>query len=334
MSFKEALACGSFSHGFPDLVHSTHQGLLPLWMFEEEILALAAPFEIALLGKFPVKRPTLHTIRKFFFALKLSGEFSVTLLDPRHVNPDHKSSNEGTGGLRPTNVPESCWLDISDVVVASVLPLTNNGEPISLAHLRSRLGIDLRVVLPVISLSNDDIRLNEGENILTSNSHVHDVVSTNPDPNEVCRNSCIAPVVVPKVNDVVYNLPMENNTQHKTDVSNKLARHGSFDDFERASSKKKRRNGNKNKLIGLISNFSLLVVSSLAILEIGAFAVGARLFVFLFSLVAGVIVCFSLVSWSCKDLVGTCFFVYAAGFLQILSDVMEFGRWKIVIFGS
>ncbi|KAL0928839.1 hypothetical protein M5K25_000763 [Dendrobium thyrsiflorum] len=79
------LASGSSSHAFPDLVNSTHQCLPFLWISEEVILALAAPFEFAMVGKFPVRRPNLDIIRKFFFALKLTGEFPITLLDLRHV---------------------------------------------------------------------------------------------------------------------------------------------------------------------------------------------------------------------------------------------------------
>ncbi|KAL0914258.1 hypothetical protein M5K25_014586 [Dendrobium thyrsiflorum] len=62
-SFRDVLATGSSSNNFSDLVHSTHHGLPSLWISEEEILALAAPFEFAL----------------------LIGDFYVTLLDPRHV---------------------------------------------------------------------------------------------------------------------------------------------------------------------------------------------------------------------------------------------------------
>ncbi|KAL0918592.1 hypothetical protein M5K25_010609 [Dendrobium thyrsiflorum] len=81
----EALGGGSLSQDFPDLVRSTHKGLPSLWISKEEILALAMPFEYAFVGKFSVRRPTLDNIMKFFFALKLSGDFFVTLIDPRHV---------------------------------------------------------------------------------------------------------------------------------------------------------------------------------------------------------------------------------------------------------
>ncbi|KAI0494929.1 hypothetical protein KFK09_025075 [Dendrobium nobile] len=46
---------------------------------------LAKPFEFALVGKFPLKRLVLDAIRRFFFNLKLSGDFSVTLLDQSNV---------------------------------------------------------------------------------------------------------------------------------------------------------------------------------------------------------------------------------------------------------
>ncbi|KAL0913745.1 hypothetical protein M5K25_017228 [Dendrobium thyrsiflorum] len=56
-----------------------------LWISEEEVLALAAPFSLSLVGYFPNHRPSLELIRRFFFNLKLTGEFYATLLDSRHV---------------------------------------------------------------------------------------------------------------------------------------------------------------------------------------------------------------------------------------------------------
>ncbi|KAI0495361.1 hypothetical protein KFK09_025511 [Dendrobium nobile] len=51
----------------------------------EEIRALAKPFEFALVGRFPGRRPTVDAIRKFCFNLKLIGDFSVTVLNARNV---------------------------------------------------------------------------------------------------------------------------------------------------------------------------------------------------------------------------------------------------------
>lgn len=51
----------------------------------EEIEELAAPFEFSLVGKFSLKRPNLTSIRQFFYNLKLSADFSISLLDPRHI---------------------------------------------------------------------------------------------------------------------------------------------------------------------------------------------------------------------------------------------------------
>ncbi|KAI0514248.1 hypothetical protein KFK09_010283 [Dendrobium nobile] len=82
-SFLEALA-GSTS-SFPDLRPSTFRGLPSLWVSDEEIRELAAPFRFSLVGFFPSKRPPLDAIRKFFFNLKLNGEVSVTVLDSTHI---------------------------------------------------------------------------------------------------------------------------------------------------------------------------------------------------------------------------------------------------------
>ncbi|KAL0926278.1 hypothetical protein M5K25_002494 [Dendrobium thyrsiflorum] len=56
-----------------------------LWISEAEVLSLALPFEFSLVGKFPSHRPSLEAIRKFFFNLKLNGEFSVTVLNAKNV---------------------------------------------------------------------------------------------------------------------------------------------------------------------------------------------------------------------------------------------------------
>ncbi|KAL0926079.1 hypothetical protein M5K25_004465 [Dendrobium thyrsiflorum] len=70
---------------FPALKTTSHHGLPPLSISEEEIIALAAPFEFALVGKFSGRRPVRNWINKFLFNLKLIGDFSMTVLDPRHV---------------------------------------------------------------------------------------------------------------------------------------------------------------------------------------------------------------------------------------------------------
>ncbi|KAI0501871.1 hypothetical protein KFK09_016816 [Dendrobium nobile] len=84
-SFAEALSGSVSSERFPDLRHGSFRGLPSLWISEEEICALSLPFQFALVGFFPTKRPFLDAIRKFFFALKLKAEFSVTVLDQTHV---------------------------------------------------------------------------------------------------------------------------------------------------------------------------------------------------------------------------------------------------------
>ncbi|KAL0907645.1 hypothetical protein M5K25_022065 [Dendrobium thyrsiflorum] len=82
-SFRDALSgnCSSF----PDLKISTHRGLPSLWISEADVLSLALPFEFSLVGKFSSHRPSLEAIRKFFFNLKLKGEFSVTVLEAKNV---------------------------------------------------------------------------------------------------------------------------------------------------------------------------------------------------------------------------------------------------------
>ncbi|KAI0496695.1 hypothetical protein KFK09_023019 [Dendrobium nobile] len=82
-SFREALS-GNISPFF-ELKISTHRGLPLLWISEAEILSLAAPFNFALVGKFPTNRPSLEAIRKFFFNLKLNGEFSVMVLNLKNI---------------------------------------------------------------------------------------------------------------------------------------------------------------------------------------------------------------------------------------------------------
>ncbi|KAK8951671.1 hypothetical protein KSP39_PZI004932 [Platanthera zijinensis] len=46
---------------------------------------MAKPFEFSLLEKFPAARPPLDKIKHFFENLKLTGQYTIGLLDPRHV---------------------------------------------------------------------------------------------------------------------------------------------------------------------------------------------------------------------------------------------------------
>ncbi|PKU86880.1 hypothetical protein MA16_Dca017308 [Dendrobium catenatum] len=84
-SFKDVLSGSIESNGFPDSRTSSNRGMPSLWFSEEGFLHLAKPFEFELVGKFPLKRPSLDSIRRFFFNLKLFGDFSVTLLDQVNV---------------------------------------------------------------------------------------------------------------------------------------------------------------------------------------------------------------------------------------------------------
>ncbi|KAH0457530.1 hypothetical protein IEQ34_012845 [Dendrobium chrysotoxum] len=86
--FLEALAVSSSSANFLDLKTSTFCGLPSLWISEQEIQALAVPFQFSLVGFFPSKHPSLDSIRRFFFNLKLNGEVSITLLDQIAGHPD------------------------------------------------------------------------------------------------------------------------------------------------------------------------------------------------------------------------------------------------------
>ncbi|PKU61924.1 hypothetical protein MA16_Dca017257 [Dendrobium catenatum] len=83
LSFRDALS--GISTTFPDLCVSTHRGLPALLISEEEIRSLAAPFDFALVGRFPGRRPPVDAIQNFCFNLKLIGEFSVTVLNHRNV---------------------------------------------------------------------------------------------------------------------------------------------------------------------------------------------------------------------------------------------------------
>ncbi|KAL9461919.1 hypothetical protein AB3S75_004838 [Citrus x aurantiifolia] len=64
---------------------STHRGEPAIFFTEEEINIMAAPFKLALVGKFSFGRPPIDVIRKFFVALGLKGTVDISLLDPRHI---------------------------------------------------------------------------------------------------------------------------------------------------------------------------------------------------------------------------------------------------------
>ncbi|KAL0907377.1 hypothetical protein M5K25_021783 [Dendrobium thyrsiflorum] len=84
-SFRDALSGVSSLSEFPDLKLSSCHGLPALWISDEEMRALAVPFEFTLVGKFSSQRPSLEAIQKFFFLLKLTGNFSMTLLNSKNI---------------------------------------------------------------------------------------------------------------------------------------------------------------------------------------------------------------------------------------------------------
>ncbi|KAH0453868.1 hypothetical protein IEQ34_018368 [Dendrobium chrysotoxum] len=80
-SFKDVVSSFDSLNAFLDLKVTTLRGLKALWISEEEVKHLARPFEFVLVRKFPMHRHVLDSIQKFFFNLKLSGDFFITLLD-------------------------------------------------------------------------------------------------------------------------------------------------------------------------------------------------------------------------------------------------------------
>ncbi|KAL0906651.1 hypothetical protein M5K25_025164 [Dendrobium thyrsiflorum] len=84
-SFLDVLANSSSGNDFPELRISSFRGLPSLWISDMEIQDLVVPFQFSLVGFFPSKRPSLDSIRRFFFNLNLNGEVSVTLLDSSHI---------------------------------------------------------------------------------------------------------------------------------------------------------------------------------------------------------------------------------------------------------
>ncbi|KAL0908717.1 hypothetical protein M5K25_023224 [Dendrobium thyrsiflorum] len=85
-SFKDVfVGAGSSSACNLQLVHTSFEGI-PALMFDDSVTAsLAVPCAFTLIGKFLLRRPNLDIIRIFFSNLKLSGCFSVGLLDTRHI---------------------------------------------------------------------------------------------------------------------------------------------------------------------------------------------------------------------------------------------------------
>ncbi|GAY35505.1 hypothetical protein CUMW_016700 [Citrus unshiu] len=57
----------------------------PYFSPRKKLTSLAAPFKLALVGKFSFGRPPIDVIRKFFVALGLKGNCEISLLDPRHI---------------------------------------------------------------------------------------------------------------------------------------------------------------------------------------------------------------------------------------------------------
>ncbi|KAI0519813.1 hypothetical protein KFK09_007274 [Dendrobium nobile] len=84
-SFKEVLEGASSGDIFPNVQQSVFNGIPAVLLSDEEVLKLASPFQFTLVGKFGVRRPNLDVIRNFFSSLKLTGFYSVGLLDTRHA---------------------------------------------------------------------------------------------------------------------------------------------------------------------------------------------------------------------------------------------------------
>ncbi|KAI0510483.1 hypothetical protein KFK09_011085 [Dendrobium nobile] len=85
-SFKDVLTGPAEAKGSGfEFKKSTVKGVPAILFSEEDVVRLAAPYQFTLVGKFTLRRPNLDFIRGFFRNLKLSGNFSIGLLDPRHV---------------------------------------------------------------------------------------------------------------------------------------------------------------------------------------------------------------------------------------------------------
>ncbi|KAI0504096.1 hypothetical protein KFK09_015043 [Dendrobium nobile] len=83
----EDVLAGASSSGdiFPNVKQDVFNGVPAVLLSDEEVLKLASPFQYTLVGKFGLRRPNLDAIRNSFLSLKLSGFYSVGLLDARHV---------------------------------------------------------------------------------------------------------------------------------------------------------------------------------------------------------------------------------------------------------
>ncbi|KAL0907506.1 hypothetical protein M5K25_021921 [Dendrobium thyrsiflorum] len=85
-SFKDVLSGNDSVGDLSILAQSVFNGVPAVLLSDEEVLKLASPFQFTLVGKFSLRRPNLDMIRQFFGNLKLTGFFSIGLLDARHVS--------------------------------------------------------------------------------------------------------------------------------------------------------------------------------------------------------------------------------------------------------
>ncbi|KAL0904830.1 hypothetical protein M5K25_026985 [Dendrobium thyrsiflorum] len=85
-SFKDVLSGNDSIGELPTLAQSVFNGVPAVLLSDEEVLKLASPFQFTLVGKFSLRQPNLDMIRQFFGNLKLTGFFSIGLLDDRHIS--------------------------------------------------------------------------------------------------------------------------------------------------------------------------------------------------------------------------------------------------------
>ena len=64
---------------------SLHNGQSTIFFTQEDINKVAAPFRLALVGKFNHGCPKIEEIQRFFLSIGLKQNGSVGLLDSRHV---------------------------------------------------------------------------------------------------------------------------------------------------------------------------------------------------------------------------------------------------------
>ena len=62
-----------------------HRGELALLLSKKDVTALSTLYKNILVGQFPLSRPPMDIIRKFFISLGLKGSCLVGLLDSNHV---------------------------------------------------------------------------------------------------------------------------------------------------------------------------------------------------------------------------------------------------------